>query len=95
MKLSELERTLKLNLPRWKVEIDETTITFSIISWSTESYLHFSDLEYIKNYFKLHELTIRNNIREWERNNSGIDHTIDITHNIKFEKEEEWEDYDE
>jgi hypothetical protein len=92
MKLSELETILKLNLPRWKVEIDKTTITFSIISWSGETYLYFSDFEYIKNYFKLHELIIKNNIREWERNNFGIDHTIDITHNIKFEKEEEWEE---
>lgn len=92
MKLSEFEKTLKQNLPKWKVEIDKTSATFSIISWSTESYLHFTDLEYIKNCFNLYELIVKNNIREWERNNFGIDHIIDITHNIKFEKEE-WEEY--
>lgn len=45
MKLSEFEKILKQNLPKWKVEIDKTSATFSIISWSTESYLHFTDIE--------------------------------------------------
>lgn len=92
MKLSELETILKQNLPKWKVEIDKTSATLSIISWSTESHLHFADLEYIKNCFNLSELIVTNNIREWERNNFGIDHLINIDYKFEFEKEE-WEEY--
>lgn len=89
MKLSELEIGLKTALPKWKIELDNELVTFSIISWSEETKLDSFDLDYIEYSFGFFQLVSK--IRRFEENDFAIDHIIQIKHNIKFEKEE-WEE---
>jgi len=88
MRLSELEMALKNALPKWKIEIDNEIIRFSIISWSEETQIDSFDLDYIACSFGSY--TLISKIRRFEENDFAIDHIIQIKHNIKFEKEE-WE----
>ena len=92
MRLSELEMALKNALPKWKIEIDNEIIKFSIISWSEETKICYKDLKAIRDMFCNESFELISKIREWERNNFAIDHIIQIKHSIKFEKEE-WEEY--
>ena len=89
MKLSELEIQLKTALPKWKIQLDNETVTFCIISWSEETKIDSFDIDYIE--YSFGSFTLISKIREWEENNFGIDHSIQISHGIKFEKEE-WEE---
>jgi hypothetical protein len=89
MRLSELEIELKTRLSKWKIELDNELVTFSVISWSEETKLDSFDLDYIEYAFGSY--TLISKIRQFEENNLGIDHIIQIKHNIKFEKEE-WEE---
>ena len=89
MRQSELEMALKNALPKWKSEIDNEIIKFSIISWSEETKINSFDLGYIEYSWGSFQLVSR--IRQFEENNFAIDHIIQIKHGIKFEKEE-WEE---
>lgn len=89
MKLSELEMALKNALPKWKIEIDNEIIKFSIISWNEETKINSFDLSYIEYSWGSFQLVSK--IRQFEENNFAIDHIIQIKHGIKFEKEE-WEE---
>ena len=89
MRLSELEIELKTRLSKWKIELDNELVTFSVISWSEETKLDSFDLDYIEYAFGSY--TLISKTRQFEENNLGIDHIIQIKHNIKFEKEE-WEE---
>lgn len=93
MKLSELKNTLKQNLPKWEVEIDDKSVKFTLKDkWSRENSITFWDLNYIKNTFHLNTIIVKNNTYEWEQNNIGINSAIQIE-NMKFEFEkEEWEE---
>ena len=51
MKLSELEMGLKNVLSKWKIEIDNELVTFSIISWSEETNIDSFDLDFIRYWF--------------------------------------------
>lgn len=89
MRLSELEMALQNALSRWKIEVDNEIIRFSIISWSEETKIDSFDLDYIEYSFGSFQLVSK--IRRFEENDFAIDHIIQIKHNIKFEKEE-WEE---
>lgn len=95
MKLSDFKNTLKQNLPKWEIEIDnESSIRFTLKDkWSRENSITFWDLNYIKNTFHLNTVIVKNNANKWSQNNVGITSTIQIEHNMKFEIEkEEWEE---
>lgn len=89
MRQSELKTNLKFSLPKWEIEIDNEIIKFSIISWSEETKIDSFDIDYIE--YSFGSFMLISKIREWEENNFGIDHSIQISHGIKFEKEE-WEE---
>lgn len=92
MKLSELKKEWKNKLPKWEIEVDDEIIKFSIVSWREETQIDYWDIESIRDEFCNGSFKLITKLRYWENNNIGIDHIIQIKHNIKFEREE-WEKY--